>query len=76
MAGTNRIHQYRLQRLVVALARWNARHDAGVWSLEHALDGRAMPKVSLLSMVDTSDVTLNTAAWWPTDDDSSDVGSA
>ena len=34
-----------------------------------ALDVRAMPKIALLSMVDTSDATLITARWWPVDND-------
>ena len=34
-----------------------------------ALDGRAMPTIALLSMVDTSDTTLNTARWWPVEND-------
>ena len=34
-----------------------------------ALDGRAMPKIALPSMVDTSDTTLNTARWWPVENE-------
>ena len=45
------------------VARWNSRMM--VTGLT-ALDGRAMPQlIALLSMIDTSDTTLNTARWWP-----------
>ena len=39
-----------------------------------ALDGRVMPKIALLSTVDTSDTTLNTARWWPVENDMGERG--
>ena len=64
-------YQYRLQRMVVALARWNSRMMVAGLT---ALDGRVMPKIALLSTVDTSDTTLNTARWWPVENDMGERG--
>ena len=54
-------YQYRLQRLVVALARWNSKM---VMSGLMALDGMRAPGLMVLAPVDTGGVSLADQCTW------------
>ena len=54
-------YQYRLQRLVVALARWNSK------MVMMALDGMRAPGLMVLAPVDTGGVSL-ADEWWAVPD--------